>query len=97
MMKKIGSLVTATLFTVLSASTFACPKGTTLQGGTGPHHKGGTCVAVKTAKTEKQVTQVKEKVTSKTTQAAANTKKAAKTTTTEVKQETIKTVNNPLQ
>lgn len=28
----------------------ACPKGTTLQGGTGPNHKGGKCVAVTKAK-----------------------------------------------
>ena len=25
----------------------ACPKGTTLQGGTGAHHKGGKCIATK--------------------------------------------------
>ena len=44
-MKKITTLVTAGLFTILSASAFACPKGTTLVGGTGPNHKGGSCVA----------------------------------------------------
>ncbi len=31
---------------MLSVSAFACPKGTQLQGGTGPNHKGGKCVAV---------------------------------------------------
>lgn len=29
----------------LSISAFACPKGSSLQGGTGPHHKGGKCVS----------------------------------------------------
>ncbi|MDR2061853.1 MAG: hypothetical protein LBQ29_10710, partial [Acinetobacter sp.] len=40
-MRKIATILTAGLFTVLSASAFACPKGTQLQGGTGPNHKGG--------------------------------------------------------
>lgn len=31
--------------TSLSVTAFACPKGSSLQGGTGPHHKGGKCVA----------------------------------------------------
>ena len=48
-MKKIATILTAGLFTVLSASAFACPKGTQLQGGTGPNHKGGKCVVVKQA------------------------------------------------
>ncbi|OTG85374.1 hypothetical protein B9T31_12950 [Acinetobacter sp. ANC 4558] len=30
----------------LSSTTFACPKGTTLSGGTGPNHKGGTCIPI---------------------------------------------------
>nr|WP_171255385.1 hypothetical protein [Acinetobacter sp. SFB] len=29
---------------MLSATAFACPKGTTMMGGTGPNHKGGKCV-----------------------------------------------------
>ncbi len=43
-MKKISLLV---LVTILSASPLlgsACPKGTHPTGGTGSHHKGGTCV-----------------------------------------------------
>ena len=44
-MKKISTLVVAGLFTMLSATAFACPKGTSLSGGTGPNHKGGKCVA----------------------------------------------------
>ena len=48
-MKKITTLLTAGLLTVISASAIACPKGTTLVGGTGPNHKGGSCVAVNPA------------------------------------------------
>ena len=33
-----------------SATAFACPKGTHLVGGTGPHHKGGKCEAAQDAK-----------------------------------------------
>ena len=44
-MKKISTLVVAGLFSMLSATAFACPKGTSLSGGTGPNHKGGKCVA----------------------------------------------------
>ncbi|OTG66435.1 hypothetical protein [Acinetobacter silvestris] len=43
-MKKITTVLTVALFSMLSATAFACPKGTTLVGGTGPNHKGGTCV-----------------------------------------------------
>ena len=35
----------ALLFSLAATSAFACPKGTHLVGGTGPHHKGGKCVA----------------------------------------------------
>lgn len=45
-MKKILTSAVALTFAVLSANAMACPKGTTLQGGTGPKHKGGKCVAV---------------------------------------------------
>ena len=48
-MKKITTYIAATALTLLSVSAFACPKGTTLTGGTGPNHKGGKCVAVTTA------------------------------------------------
>lgn len=33
-----------------SSAAFACPKGTHLVGGSGPHHKGGKCVAAAEAK-----------------------------------------------
>ena len=50
-MKKISTAILATTFALLSATAFACPKGTEMQGGTGPHHKGGKCVAVSSKKT----------------------------------------------
>lgn len=44
-MKKITLAVISTIALSLSANVFACPKGTTIQGGVGPKHKGGKCVA----------------------------------------------------
>lgn len=90
-MKKVATLLTAGLFSVLSASAFACPKGTQLQGGTGPNHKGGKCIAAHVVKAKKETT----KVTSTTAKheimkAASDTKKAASTTATQTKQETAK-------
>lgn len=69
-MKKITTLLTAGLFTVLSASAFACPKGTTLVGGTGPNHKGGKCVAANPA------AQTASKASTTATKAKADTTKA---------------------
>lgn len=48
-MKKLLSLVLVLAFGFATASAMACPKGETLTGGTGKHHKGGTC-APKVAK-----------------------------------------------
>ena len=48
-MKKLLSLVLVLAFGFATASAMACPKGETLTGGTGSHHKGGTC-APKVAK-----------------------------------------------
>lgn len=46
-MKLSTTIISASLFTLISATAnAACPKGTTLQGGTGPHHHGGKCVVV---------------------------------------------------
>lgn len=42
-MKKLLSLVLALAFGFATASAMACPKGEVLTGGTGKHHKGGTC------------------------------------------------------
>ncbi|WP_151750559.1 hypothetical protein [Acinetobacter sp. TUM15131] len=102
-MRKIATSLTAGLFTVLSASAFACPKGSQIQGGTGPNHKGGKCVATGVVKTKKETTKatttakqeaVKTKDTTKheAMKATTDTKKAASTTTTQVKQDAAKTV-----
>jgi hypothetical protein len=47
-MKKIVIAAVLALFTANMA--YACPKGTSLEGGTGPNHKGGKCVAAADAK-----------------------------------------------
>ncbi|WP_343594738.1 hypothetical protein [Acinetobacter sp.] len=44
-MKKILTSIAVISLAVVSANAMACPKGSSLQGGTGPHHKGGKCVA----------------------------------------------------
>jgi hypothetical protein len=49
-MKKISVIILSSTLAFMSATAFACPKGTSLQGGTGPNHKGGKCVAVSGAK-----------------------------------------------
>ncbi len=43
-MKKLSTIFTAVIFSMLSVSAFACPQGMTMTGGTGPNHKGGKCV-----------------------------------------------------
>ena len=48
-MKKLLSLVLVVTFGFATALAMACPKGEVLTGGTGKHHKGGTC-APKAAK-----------------------------------------------
>ncbi|ENV53820.1 hypothetical protein BSN82_07840 [Acinetobacter baylyi] len=70
-MKKLTMAVVAGSFALLSATAFACPKGTQLQGGTGPHHKGGKCVAV-----AGKPAPAKEKMTMKTDKEAAKAKSA---------------------
>ncbi len=44
-MKKLLSLVLVLAFGFATASAMACPKGEVLTGGTGKHHKGGTCTS----------------------------------------------------
>ena len=44
-MKKLLIVSTAIAFALSAGAANACPKGTHLQGGSGPKHKGGTCVA----------------------------------------------------
>ena len=59
-MKKISTFIAAGLFTMLSATAFACPQGTTLTGGSGPNHKGGKCApAMATTKHDKMAKQDK--------------------------------------
>lgn len=48
-MKKLSSLLLVLAFGLTTSMAMACPKGEVLTGGTGPHHKGGTC-APKVAK-----------------------------------------------
>ncbi|TKJ61460.1 hypothetical protein PviCFBP13507_20015 [Pseudomonas viridiflava] len=42
-MKKIAVAGLIALLSIVSVSASACPKGTHPTGGTGSHHKGGTC------------------------------------------------------
>ncbi len=42
-MKKVLALVLLAAFSFATASAMACPKGEVMTGGTGKHHKGGTC------------------------------------------------------
>ena len=59
-MKKISTFIAAGLFTMLSATAFACPQGTTLAGDSGPNHKGGKCApAMATTKHDKMAKQDK--------------------------------------
>ncbi len=44
-MKKLIVVSTAIAFALTAGAASACPKGTHLEGGTGPKHKGGKCVA----------------------------------------------------
>lgn len=62
-MKKLSTILTAGVLAMLSVSAFACPKGTQLQGGTGPNHKGGKCVASHgKATAKKEVAKAKQDV-----------------------------------
>ena len=78
-MKKISTLVVAGLFTMLSATAFACPKGTSLSGGTGPNHKGGKCVPTMNMAKHKAMQQDK----TKTKQVAEKSQKANHMTNTD--------------
>ncbi len=51
-MKKITTVLTASLFALFSATAMACPQGTTLTGGKGANHKGGKCVSITNVKTQ---------------------------------------------
>ena len=80
-MKKITTYIAATTLTLLSVSAFACPKGTTLTGGTGPNHKGGKCVAVTTAQKTTKASQAATVTAQKTTKTPQPTAVTAQKTT----------------
>ncbi|WP_213993869.1 hypothetical protein [Sodalis sp. dw_96] len=44
-MKKVIALFLILIFSGMSVSAIACPKGEHPHGGTGSHHKGGYCSA----------------------------------------------------
>ena len=82
--KKIATILTATLLSVLSASAMACPKGTTLTGGTGPNHKGGSCVPANTQKKTPELKQTEKKTTTAAKKQTENLKQTPTKTTTAV-------------
>lgn len=103
-MKKLSTILTAGVLAMLSVSAFACPKGTQLQGGTGPNHKGGKCVAVhgKTTaqKAKKEVTKTKQDVKKDlSTQkhdamtSATHAQHESQQMTHQMKQDAVKTAN----
>ncbi len=61
-MKKLLSLVLVLAFGLTTSLAMACPKGEVLTGGTGPHHKGGTCApkVVKKAPAAKEAVPAKK-------------------------------------
>ena len=67
-MKKITRLLSVGFISFISVTAMACPKGTTLTGGTGPNHKGGTCVPVNA---QKQVADANSKAVAEAHQKAA--------------------------
>jgi hypothetical protein len=91
-MQKILSLGLIVGLSLVSLTSFACPKGTSLVGGTGPHHKGGTCVA-----TGKASPKASPAVSPKTTQSKGKkvpADKAPKTPSADNGK--VGTVTNPL-
>ena len=95
-MQKIFRISLMIGLSLVSLTSLACPKGTTLVGGTGPCHKGGTCVTSDKANTTPAPT-----VTDKTTKSKgkklpkAPTESATKTPNTDSSK--IGTVTNPMK
>jgi len=54
-MKNIMSLFLMVSLALAAANANACPKGKKLAGGTGRHHKGGTCVSKSSTKKDRSV------------------------------------------
>ncbi|MBJ9721391.1 hypothetical protein I5515_06195 [Acinetobacter calcoaceticus] len=96
-MKKLSTILTAGVLAMLSVSAFACPKGTQLQGGTGPHHKGGKCVVVNGKTTaQKAKKEAKKDMNEKKHAAmtsATHAKQEANQATHQMKQDAVKTTN----
>ncbi|MEX3779896.1 hypothetical protein AB3518_12530 [Acinetobacter baumannii] len=102
-MKKLSTILTAGVLAMLSVSAFACPKGTQLQGGTGPNHKGGKCVAVHgkatAQKAKKEATKTKQEVKNLTMQkhdamtSATHAQHESHQMTHQMKQDAVKTAN----
>lgn len=59
-MNSISKILSVSLISLVSATAIACPKGTTLQGGTGPNHKGGHCVTTSKNKMPMQANTVNQ-------------------------------------
>lgn len=96
-MKKLSTILTAGVLAMLSVSAFACPKGTQLQGGTGPHHKGGKCVAVSGKTTAQKAKKEAKKDMNEQKHAAmtsaTHAKQEANQATHQMKQDSVKTTN----
>ena len=95
----------------VSLASLACPKGTTLIGGTGPYHKGGTCVVAdkqqppatpaptpkNTADSDKSAKADKPAKLPQDSNKQDSTEKAPKSKTPNTDSSKIGTVSNPLK
>lgn len=80
--KKITTVLTATLLSIVSVTAMACPKGTTLTGGIGANHKGGSCVPINGKKQAAHLKQAEQKTITTATakkQTSTNTTTSAQT------------------
>ena len=78
---RASSIALALVFSLASATAVACPKGTHPVGGTGPHHKGGKCVATSDEKTAEKAPEAKADSKSKKKHGASKEKKKAEEST----------------
>ncbi len=89
-MNKLLVLVLTLALGVASVSAIACPKGETLTGGTGKHHKGGKCVGKAEVKELARAKDAKEDVKAAATAKDAKEDVKAAATAKEVKKEDAK-------
>lgn len=68
---KVKEFALGMVLTVAAVSAMACPAGTHLVGGTGPHHKGGECVKEGAAAAKSEVKSKAKEAKSKTKDVAA--------------------------